>query len=167
MTHDEFTDLLARFVQRPVPAVTGRHVYLWHGEAVALRSLLPSGLAVWLDLFVLAASLSRTPFAADEARRVLHSAIRDWLRKEAPAPGIQQVVVVTGNSLLMRYRVPLDAFFQASSESRLFVFAVSPQEATFQPCYPLPAYVVLHPAATFDYLKANLGEGCVIGEVTR
>jgi hypothetical protein len=47
------------------------------------------------------------------------------------------------------------------------VFVVSPQETTFQPRQPLPACAVLHPAATFDYLKAKLGERFVIGEAAR
>jgi len=164
VTYDEFANLLSRFAQRPIPAVQGRHVYLWHGELAALRTLLPPGLAVDLDLYALAKELQRTPFSTDEARRVLQTAIANWLRQYLPAPGKQQAVVVTGNSLLRRYRVPLSEFFQATSESRLFVFAVSPRETAFQPPQPLPGYILLQPSSTFDYLKTNLGERFVIGE---
>jgi hypothetical protein len=166
VTYDEFATLLTHFAQRPVPAVYGRHVYLWHGEMTALRALLPTGLAVELDLYALAGELQRTPVSADEARRVLQTAIANWLRQHLPAPGEQQAVIVTGNSLLRRYRMPLGDFIQAASESRLFVFVVSPQETTFQPRQPLPGYVLLQPSATFDYLKTNLGERFVIGEAT-
>ncbi|MGA9350653.1 MAG: hypothetical protein WBW48_17870 [Anaerolineae bacterium] len=164
MLYDDFANLLARFAQRPVPPVQGRHVYLWHGETAGLRSLLPQGLVVELDLYALAGSLPRAPFAVDEARRLLQSTITNWLQAHSPAPGVQQVILVTGNSLLMRYCVPLEAFFRVTNESRMVISVISPRETTFRPPGPLPGYVSLRPAATFEYLKAHLGEPSVIGE---
>jgi hypothetical protein len=163
MHTDQFADLLASFAQRPVPPLAGRHVYVWHGELAALKTSVPAGLAVELDFDALAAGLSRTPYAIDEARRVLHAAVQAWLRDHAPAPGQRQVVAVTGCSLLERYRLPLDAFFQASGDARMIVFVVTPAETTFSPRRPLPPYVVVQPAATLDFLRATVGEPAVVG----
>jgi hypothetical protein len=161
----EFAALLAQLAQRPVPPIVGRHVYLWHGDLVDLRRLPAAGLAVELDLYTLAAGLPRMPFALDEARRLLQAGIASWLGEHAPGPGIHQVVVVTGNSLLQRYRVTLDAFFQASTEARLVVFVVSRRETDFKPVHPMPAYVELEPSATFEFLRSKLGDHALIGEM--
>jgi hypothetical protein len=165
MNSMEFAALLAQLAERPVPPLIGRHVYLWHGDLADLRGLTPVGLAIELDLYTLAAALSRTPFALDEARRLLQASIASWLREQAPAPGVPQVVMVTGNSLLQRYRVPLDAFFRASTETRLIIFVVSRRETDFRPVRPLPAYVELEPNASFEYLRTKLGDYAVIGEM--
>jgi hypothetical protein len=166
MTVDELKGLLARLAARPTPAINGRHAYVWHDEACLLRSLAPPGLATDLDLYALTRNLSRFPFDAVEARRVLQNAIAGWLAEHAPVPGKQQVVIVTGNSLVARYRLSLSEFLQAASDFRLFVFVVSPQESDFTPLRPLPRYVKLLPSATFAYLKSNLGERAMIGGST-
>lgn len=163
MQTDQFNDLLANFTRRPVPPVTGRHVYVWHGELAALKAALPGGLAVELDLYALAATLSRTPYALDEARRVLLAAVQAWLRDYMPAAGQRQVIVVTGCTLLARYRLSLESFFQASGDARMIVFVVTPTETDFNPVRPLPPYVTVQPAATLDYLRATVGEPAIVG----
>ena len=164
MNRIEFAALLAQLAERPVPPLVDRHVYLWHGDLADLRGLAPAGLASELDLYALAATLSKTPFALDEARLQLRTSIATWLREHAPAPGAHQVVIVTGNSLLQRYRVPLDAFFQASSETRLIVFVVSRRETDFIPVRPMPAYVEVEPNSTLEYLRTKLSDHALIGE---
>ena len=164
MNRMEFAALLAQLAERPVPPLVDRHVYLWHGDLADLRGLAPIGLITELDLYTLAAALSKTPFALDEARLLLRASIATWLREHAPAPGIHQVIVVTGNSLLQRYRVPLNTFFQASSETQLIVFVVPRRETDFSPVRPVPAYVELEPSATFEFLRAKLSDHALIGE---
>ena len=164
MNRMEFAALLAQVTERPVPPLVDRHVYLWHGDLADLRGLTPIGLSTELDLYALAATLSKTPFAPDEARRLLQASIATWLREHAPALGSHQVVVVTGNSLLQRYRVSLDAFFQSSSETRLIVFVVSRRETDFRPVHPMPAYAEFEPSATFEFLRMKLSDHALIGE---
>lgn len=166
MDRDEFAALLVQLAERPVPPLADRHVYLWHGDLADLYSLAPAGLAVELDLYALAAALPKTPFAADEARRLLQTSIAAWLRENAQAPGAPQIVIVTGNSLLQRYRVPLDVFFQASSETRLIVFVISHRETNFRPARSMPAYVELEPDASLKYLRMKLSDRALIGETT-
>jgi hypothetical protein len=164
MNRSDFARLLAEMVARPVPPLAGRHVYLWHGEPGELRSLIPPGQGIDLDLYVLADALPRTPYAVDEARRLLQDAVSSWLRNNLAGPGEPRVVVVSGVSLLHRYNVPLEPFFQASNETRAIVFAVSPRETAFHPRVALPAYVELEPQAALAFLKKQLGEPAVIGE---
>jgi len=166
MNRIEFAALLRQVSERPVPPLADRHVYLWHGDLTDFRDLAPAGMAVELDLYTLTAGLPRTPFALDEARRLLQTNIATWLQGHTPPPDTAQAVVVTGNALLQRYRVALDAFFQASSESRLIVFVVSRRESDFVPARPMPAYVDLQPGATFDYLRIKLSDRALIGETT-
>ncbi len=163
METDVFRSLLARFAQRPVPPVAGRHIYLWHSELAALRAWLPPGLDVHLDLWELAQSLPRTPLAADEARRVLQAAIQGWLAIHPPPAGGQRVVLVTGATLLAHYRAPLNAFFNWAGESQMFVFILPPHETAFQPRRPLPPYVDFDPQATLAYLRTKLGDPAIIG----
>jgi hypothetical protein len=164
MNRVEFAALLAQLAERPVPPLVDRHVYLWQSDLVDLHGLVPIGSAAELDLYALATTLSRTPFALDEARRLLQAGIAKWLREHAPAPGAHQVVVVTGNSLLQRYRVPLDAFFQASSETCLVVFVAGRWESDYRPLRPMPDYVELESSSTFEYLRAKLSDHALIGE---
>jgi hypothetical protein len=164
MNRMEFAALLAQLAERPIPPIADRHVYLWHGELAGLRRLAPGGLVNELDLYGLAADLPKTPFALDEARRLLQSSIVTWLREHAPLSDGPQVVVVTGNSLLQRYRVSLEAFFQASSEKRVIVFAVSGRETGYAPPRPMPAFVECEPTATFEFVRTKLSERALIGE---
>lgn len=163
MELDDFKSLLARFAQRPVPPIAGRHVYLWHGELPALHALLPPGLSIHLDLGELARSLPRTPLAVDEARRVLQAAIQAWLDNHPPPVGSQRVVVVTGTALLARYRVPLNAFYNWAGEAQMAVFVLPVYETAFRPQRPLPPYVDFNPRATLDYLHTKLGDQATIG----
>jgi hypothetical protein len=163
MEIDDFKSLLASFAQRPVPPLSGRHVYLWHGELAALHALLRPGLSIHLDLVEMVQSLSRTPWATDEARRVLQTAVQSWLERHTPQGGGQQVVAITGAALLARYRVPLNAFFNWAGESQMFVFVLPPHETTFRPHRPLPPYVDFDPHVTLNYLRTKLGDPAIIG----
>lgn len=163
MTAEEFSVLLNRFAVRPIPSTTIRHVYLWHGDTVALRAILPPNLAQELALYTLTTTLPRTPFAADEARRVLSTAIRLWLRERMSHSSAQQVVVVTGASLLARYSVPVNDFFQIAGETCMVIVVVSPVETDFQSPRPLPSYVEVRPHATLEYLQSTLGASAYIG----
>lgn len=164
MTSDEFLDLLSRFAERPMPALVGRHVYLWHGSVDYLTAALSGSIVRTLDLHTLAATLSQSPRSIDAARRLLLQALRlhfaDWR-----TPNHQQVLVVTGCDLLSRYRVPLGPFFEIASEHTAVVLTIPPLETHFQPAEPLPDYVLLDSHAPFDYLREALGEGAVINTV--
>jgi hypothetical protein len=163
MLKEEFLLLLTHFAQRPVPALHGRHVYLWHGEPAELQAALSSQSAVELDLHTLVTELARQPTAQAEARRVLQAAIATKLRTLTAANQQQQVIVIRGGGLLARYRAPLDLFFQTAGDACLIVFVIPPAETTFQPARPLPGYVRLAAAATLVYLAAQVGEQAVIG----
>jgi hypothetical protein len=164
MNQGEFLALLSRFAERPMPALAGRHVYLWHGPVDLLRRTLPGHTLQPLDLHALAAGLSQAPRSVDGARRLLLRAIRPRLAGLLP-PDRQQVVVVTGCDLLSRYRVPLGPFFEIASERTAVVFVVPPEETRFQPAEPLPEYVSLNSHAPLDYLRGALGEGASIATV--
>jgi hypothetical protein len=160
----EFASLISQLSQRPVPPLAGRHVYLWQGEPGDLLGMIPLGFGVQLDLYDLAATLPRTPFALDEARRLLENSIVTWLRDHAAA-GQCYIVVVTGAALLQRYRVSLEPFFQISNESRMVVFVAPRREAEYRPPPHFPSYVELQPGAILEYLRTQLGERAVIGEM--
>ena len=70
MNQEEFLDLLRRFAERPMPALAGRHVYLWHGDVDPLRRALPGHTLRTLDLYALAASLSKAKML-DQFHRLL------------------------------------------------------------------------------------------------
>ena len=161
MTQDEFLDLLSRFAERPMPALTGRHVYLWHGGVDRLTGALPGSAVRMLDLHALAATLSRSPRSVDAARRLLLQTIRAQLA-DLLSSDRQQVIVLTGCDLLSRYRVPLGPFFEVASERTAVILTISPEETRFHPTEPLPDYVSLLPHAPFDYLRAVAGERAVI-----
>ena len=163
MVLDDFKTLLSNFAKRPVPPIVDRHVYLWHGELSALHALLTPGLSTTLDLFNMTRSLQRTPFAIDEARRVLQTTIQSWLDRQAPLSGTRQVVVVTGAAMLARYRVPINAFFNSAGESQMFVFVVPRYETALQPQGSLPGYVDFNPQVTLEYLQTKLGDQAIIG----
>ncbi len=161
MTHDEFLDLLARFAERPLPALTGRHVYLWHGELEGLTSALPGNVPHELDLHDLAANLPRAPRSIDAARRALLHALRSQLG-ELPATERQQVLPVTGCDLFSRYRVPLRPFYEIVSEHFMVVLVLPSAETRFQPAEPIPDYVFLDADAAYEYLRSAVGAESVI-----
>jgi len=164
MTRDEFLDLLSRFAKRPLPALAGRHLYLWHGSVEHLTAVLSGNVVRTLDLHVLAATLSRAPRSTDAVRRLLRDTLRSQLANLTTSHR-QQVIVVTGCDLLSRYRVPLGPFFEIASEHVMVVLVVSPAETRFRPAEPIPDYVLLDPDAPFDYLRTAVGKGAVINTV--
>jgi hypothetical protein len=161
MTCDEFLDLLSRFAERPLPALTGRHLYLWHGSKEYLTSALRGNVALTLDLHDLAAKLPRSPRSIDAARRLLRDTLRSQLA-DLLMLDRQQVLVVIGCDLLSRYRVPLGPFFEIASEQMMVVLVVSSAETHFRPAEPIPDYVLLDPDAPFEYLRTAMGEEAVI-----
>lgn len=163
MKPDEFARLLEHFADRPLPATVTRHVYLWHAELPQLQAMLPGNLAVTLDLHVLAGELPKQPYSIDEARRSVQTAIRRWLDNRAAGATSQQVSVVTGVTLLVRYRVPLTDFFQAASDSHMIVFVLPPLESNFHPSRPLPAYIQFRPEANLEYFQTLLGPTSIVG----
>jgi hypothetical protein len=166
MTKAEFFKLISRFAQAPLPAVSGRHVYLWHGSLEVLKRNIPTETSVSVDLHHLAAMLPRTPRAHDEARRLLSQAIQTTLTEQLKFDH-QQIFVVTGCDLLSRYEVPLNPFFEIASERHLVVLVVLLVETNFQPSHPLPSYVTLDPSAPFNYLQAMVGAVATISDSER
>jgi hypothetical protein len=164
MNQEEFLDLLARFAERPMPALSGRHVYLWHGSLDSLARALPGNVSRVLDLHALASSLAQAPQSIGAARRVLLQAIRAQIAGLLPSDR-QQVLVVTGCDLLSRYRVPLGSFFEIASEHTAVVLTLLPVETSFQPSAPLPEYVSWNPRAPLDYLCSALDKRAVIDTV--
>lgn len=126
-----------------------------------LKEAVPTGLLVSLDLHCLAATLSRAPRTRDEGGRLLRRAIQTKLDEQL-ASDSQQVFVVTGCDLFSRYQVSLNPFFQLASEKRMIILVVPVAETNFQPSSPLPGYVVLDAAASFDYLHAAVGSTATI-----
>jgi hypothetical protein len=162
MTKDELFNLISRFALRPLPAVNGRHVYLWHGSLEILKRGIPVEILISIDLHHLAATLPRAPRMRDEARRLLSQAINTTLNEHESDH--QQIFVVTGCDLLSRYEVPLNPFFQVASERQMVILVAPLAETHFQPSHPLPSYVVLDPTAPFNYLKAVVGAVATIND---
>lgn len=163
MTKIELFNLISRFIQRPLPAVNGRHVYLWHGSPEELKRKVPAEALVLIDLHHLAATLSRAPRRRDEARRLLGQAIQTILTEKLTFDH-QQIFVVTGCDLLSRYEVPLSPFFELTSERHMFIFIVPLAETNFQPSLPLPSYVMLDPTKPFKDLQAMVGGAATISD---
>jgi hypothetical protein len=164
MNQEEFLDLLSRFVDRPIPALAGRHVYLWHGNLDPLTNALPGKVRRILDLHALAATQPKAPRSIDGARRVLLQAVR-WQIADLLTSDRQHVLVVTGCDVLSRYRVPVGSFFEIASEHTAVVLTLPPAETRFQPSAPLPEYVSWNPHAPLDYLCKALDKGAVIDTV--
>ena len=164
MNQAEFLDMLSRFAERPMPSLTGRHVYLWHGPLDPLTKALPGHVSRSLDLHGLAAALPQAPHSIDGARRLLQQSIRDRLT-DLTSEEHQQVLIVTGCDLLSRYRVPMGSFFEIASELTAVVLTLTPAETRFRPSVPLPEFVSWKPSAPLDYLCKALDKGAVIDTV--
>lgn len=163
MNQAAFLDMLSRFAKRPLPALVGRHVYLWHGDADSLTNALPDDVIQRLDLHRLTAESPQAPRSIDAAQRVLLQAIRSQIT-DMLSFDRQQVLLVSGCDLLSRYQLSLGSFFEIASEYTAVVFAIPAAETHFQPIEPLPEYVSLDPHAPLDYLRRALGEENVIHE---
>lgn len=161
MTQSEFAKLLKRFAANPVTSTIGRHVYLWHGEEDRLHGMCSSGVLDTLDLHILAAAATRTPFDQAEASQILQRLIDGWLNKNLNQAR-QHIVFVTGCDLLARYRTPLTSLFQWSSDTVMFVLIVNNLQ-THSPAVQMPDYVTFQPLGTFTYLKEIVNEYAIIG----
>ncbi len=191
MTPDDLRQTFERLARGPaVATMSPRHLYLWHGDLAALENLVPPVLLQRLDLYALTGQLPRTPYAVDEARRVLRAQIERELRDQitsvrqahrhachestlAVEPrheysrwqdrrASQQVLIVSGCSLLARYGVPLQPFYAFVSDSRAVVLVVSREETEFVPPAGLPDFVRLAPATTFVALSQVVGDKNVV-----
>ena len=162
MTPDDLRETFERLARGPTAATqAGRHLYLWHGDLAALEGLVPPVLLQRFDLYALAEQLPRTPYAADEARRLLRAQIEQELRDQfTRAP--RQVLIVNGCTLLARYGVPLQPFYSFVSDSRAVVLVVAREETEFVPPAPLPDFVRLAPATTLAALSRAVGEKNVV-----
>jgi len=157
VSESEFVSLIVRFAESPFPAVSRRHVYLWHGDLGRLLAAIPAVARRRLDLHALAGTLPRAPYALDEARQLLRRAVQQQL-DELREPGRQQILVVTGTDLLSRYRVPLAPFLAAASEHLLVILVVSASETAFESSLSLPDYVSLNTGAPLEYLLGALDQ---------
>ena len=178
MTPDDLRQTFERLARGPaVATMSPRHLYLWHGDLAALENLVPSVLLQRFDLYALAGQLPRTPYAVDEARRVLRAQIERELRDQITSVRQaslgyardrqdrctpRQVLIVSGCSLLARYGVPLQPFYAFVSDSRAAVLVVSREETEFVPPAGLPDFVRLAPAATFVALSQVVGDKNVV-----
>lgn len=160
MNRTRFQAVIAAFLQGPQPV---RQLYLWHGEASDLLALLPPGRTQPLDIFELAAGLSRHPFAQDEAHELLLDALRarlrDWYRSGADA---QPILVVTGCSLLARYRVGLQSFYEVLTDRAMIVLVCPAADAAYDPAGRLPGYIRCEPGATLAYLSRLVEDDHVV-----
>ena len=162
MTPEDLRQTFERLARGPVAATeAGRHLYLWHGALAAIETLIPPALLQYLDLYAVAGQLSRTPYAMDEARRLLRAQLeRDLRSQESRAR--QQVLVVRGCGLLARYRVPLQPFYSFVSDRRAVLLVVLREDSEFVPSAALPGIVRLTASATFEALSRAVGEKNVI-----
>jgi len=170
VTPDDLRQTFGRLARGPTAATIGpRHLYLWHGDLAALENLVPSVLLQRFDLYTLVGQLPRTPYGVGEARRVLRAQIERELRDQITSVrqaqdrrASQQVLIVSGCSLLARYGVPLQPFYSFVSDSRAVVLVVAREEAEFVPPAGLPDFVRLTPAATFSALSRAVGDKNVV-----
>lgn len=162
MTPDDLQALIERLAQGPVVATeAGRHLYLWHGDPEVVEKMVPPSLRQHLDLRVLVRQLPRTPYADDRARRLLRAEIERELREQMTR-ALHQVLLISGCSLLARYRVPLRPFYSFVSDRRVVILVVPRQESEFIPPAALPGFIRLDPAATFTALSRAVGEQSVV-----
>ncbi len=160
MKLDQFKTTLDAFLQGPQPY---RNLYVWYGEADGLTALLPAGRTQSLDLFQLAAGLSRHPFAQDEAnellRDVLRARLRAWYNDSA---GAHPVMIVSGCELLARYRVGLQPFYDALTDHSMVILICSAVDAAYNPAGRLPGYVQCEPGTTLAYLSRLVEDDHVV-----
>jgi len=160
MKRDQFVTALETFFKGPRPY---RHLYVWHGEADDLMSLLPAGRARALNLFQVATELNRHPLARDEANELLHDALRlqlrDWYAGGAKA---HPVLVATGCELLARYQVGLQPFYEVLTDYSMIILVCSAEDAAYDPKGRLPGYVRCEPGATLTYLSRLVEDNHVI-----
>jgi hypothetical protein len=164
MTPDDLLQIVDRLTHGPVVPTAGvRHLYLWYGDPDRLEEIIPAPLLQRLDLYELVRRLPRTPYAADEARRLLREQIKQELHARATSSD-RQVLVVSGCNLLARYNVPLQPFYSFTSDHRVVILVVPRADAEFPPPPRLPDFVRLATTVPFDALSQAVGEKNVIRE---
>jgi hypothetical protein len=164
MMQSELLDLIARFANHPIPALTNRHIYLWIGEASDLISRSPSGFIKILNLHVLCQDLIKVPYGEEAARRELSNVIENWIAKEFPPSRQQRALLVTGVDLLYRYRLPMSMFMRLASESCMIVLAMSALDVNFHPTKILPAFIQFSPYEILKYIATEIPEEAIVKE---
>lgn len=164
MKQSELLDLIARFADHPIPALTNRHIYLWIGDTNDLISQCPAGFFKILDLHNLCQDLNKVPYGEEAARRELSNAIENWIAKEFPPSRQQRALLVTGLDLLYRYRLSMSMFMQLSNESCMIVLAISALDVNFRPTKILPAFIQFSPYEILKYIATEIPEEAIVKE---
>jgi len=164
MIQSELLDLIARFADHPIPALTNRHIYLWIGETNDLISQCPTGFFKILDLHSLCQDLNKVPYGKGAAGRELSSAIENWIAEEFLPSREQRGLLVTGLDLLYRYCLPMSMFMRLASESCMIVLAISELDVNFRPTKVLPAFIQLSPYEILNYVTTEIPEEAIVKE---
>jgi hypothetical protein len=164
MKQSELLELITRFADHPIPALTNRHIYLWIGEMNDLISKCPVRFFSILDLHRLCQDLSKVPYGEEAARRQLESTIETWIAKEFPSGRQQRGLLVTGLDLLYRYRLPMSMFFQIASENCMIVLVISALDVDFRPTKVLPAFIHFSSNEIFKYIATEIPEEAIVKE---
>jgi hypothetical protein len=164
MKLSELIEMIDHFAQSPIPSLHGRHVYLWHGSATSLKTIIPPIAQEWLDLHSLTTHLPRTPRANDEASKLLRREIESVLQRIRSSEDRQKIIGITGCDLLSRYKVSANPFFTVASERTMVILVIESIETHFRlsPSVILPEYVNLDTAAPFRYVQAMIGEAATV-----
>lgn len=164
MKRGEFLELIARFVEKPIPATFARHIYLWIGGVEDLLVESPTGFIKTLDLHFLCKGLTKTPFGDKAAGRELSDAIDGWLLREFPQSQSQRALLITGLDLVYRYRLSMSAFVRLANENTLIILSMPSIDAHFHPIKPLPGYIQFSPDAILEYAASEIPEEAIVKE---
>lgn len=160
MNRQEFQAVLEGFLKAPSPY---RHLYVWHGESDQLAALLPPAKTASLDLFDLAANLTRQPLAHEEAQRALTEALRAAVQRWATTEAqVRPVLLVQGSQLLARYSVSLAALYETMTVGMMVLLLCSSADTSYDPAGRLPPYVQCDPAAPLNYLGQLVDDNHVV-----
>ena len=164
MIQNELLDLITRFSDHPIPALTNRHIYLWIGEINGLISRCPMGFFKILDLHRLCQDLNKEPYGEEAATRELSSSMETWIAKEFPPSRQQRALLVSGLDLLYRYRLPMSMFMHLANENCMIVLAISPLDINFRPTKILPAFIQFSPDEILKYITTEIPEEAIVKE---
>jgi len=160
MMREDFSHLLKRFAINPVTSTIGRHVYLWHGNDSQLLDLVPAEVKEILDLHTIIASAPRTPYEQSEASRIIQKLFEAWLEKNLVEIR-QRIVIISGCDVLVRYHIPLTAFFQWASDTTMFIF-IAENWTSISLAGRIPEYVTINSQDEFIYLREIISESATI-----
>ncbi len=164
MKQKEFLDLIIRFADHSIPALTNRHIYLWIGEMNDLISQCPKGFFKILDLHSLCLELEKVPYGDEAARRELSNIIENWITNQFLPSRKQRGLLINGLDLLYRYRIPMSLFTRLATESCMIVLSISAMDVSFNPSKPLPEYIKLSPSDILRYLTTEIPDESIVKE---